>query len=81
MAISVAVLVGDVADRIVPKLVERTSALKVQDGTSADAEMGPIVTAAAHARIRLYIEACLSEGATLLVDGRNFKSAALDLTV
>jgi len=29
----------------------------------------------------LHIGAGLSEGATLLVDGRNFKSAALDLTV
>ena len=32
MAISVAVLVGDVAERIMPRLVERTRALQVLDG-------------------------------------------------
>ncbi|MBI3533850.1 MAG: CoA-acylating methylmalonate-semialdehyde dehydrogenase, partial [Burkholderiales bacterium] len=44
MAISVAVLVGDVADKIMPKLIERTKALKVKNGMELDAEMGPIVT-------------------------------------
>ncbi|MGA1168571.1 MAG: CoA-acylating methylmalonate-semialdehyde dehydrogenase, partial [Burkholderiaceae bacterium] len=34
MAISVAVLVGDVADRIVPRLAERAQTLKVLDGTN-----------------------------------------------
>ncbi|HJV69430.1 CoA-acylating methylmalonate-semialdehyde dehydrogenase, partial [Ideonella sp.] len=45
MAISVAVLVGDVADKIVPKVAERARALKVKNGMELDAEMGPIVTA------------------------------------
>ena len=72
MAISVAVLVGDVADRIMPKLIERTQALKVLNGTNLTAEMGPIVTAAAHQRITGYIEAGAKEGAKLLVDGRGF---------
>lgn len=73
MAISVAVLVGDVAERIMPKLIERTRALKVLNGTNLAAEMGPIVTAAAHTRIAGYIEAGAKEGATLLVDGRGFQ--------
>jgi malonate-semialdehyde dehydrogenase (acetylating) / methylmalonate-semialdehyde dehydrogenase len=72
MAISVAVLVGDVADNIMPKLVERTRALKVLNGTNLAAEMGPIVTAAAHQRITGYIEAGQAEGAQMLVDGRRF---------
>jgi malonate-semialdehyde dehydrogenase (acetylating)/methylmalonate-semialdehyde dehydrogenase len=46
MAISVAVLVGDVADRIVPLLAERAKALKIKDPMQLDAEMGPIVTQA-----------------------------------
>ncbi|WP_314915838.1 CoA-acylating methylmalonate-semialdehyde dehydrogenase [Pseudomonas helleri] len=75
MAISVAVLVGDVADRIMPLLIERTRNLKVFDGMNPDAEMGPIVTAAAMERIRGYIEHGIDEGATLLVDGREFKGA------
>ncbi|MBS3998673.1 MAG: CoA-acylating methylmalonate-semialdehyde dehydrogenase, partial [Hydrogenophaga sp.] len=72
MAISVAVLVGDVAEKIMPKLIERTKALKVLNGTNLAAEMGPIVTAAAHQRITGYIEAGQAEGAQMLVDGRRF---------
>ncbi|WP_295543051.1 CoA-acylating methylmalonate-semialdehyde dehydrogenase [uncultured Pseudacidovorax sp.] len=72
MAISVAVLVGDVADRLIPKLVERTKTLKVLDGENLDAEMGPIVTRAAHERISGYIALGEQEGAKLLVDGRGF---------
>lgn len=75
MAISVAVLVGDVGDRIMPRLIERTKTLKVLDGLNLAAEMGPIVTAAAHARISGYIEAGAKEGARLLVDGRGFDGA------
>ena len=72
MAISVAVLVGDAADKLVPKLIERTRALKVLNGTNLAAEMGPIVTRAAHERISGYIDLGVKEGAQLLVDGRGF---------
>ncbi len=63
MAISVAVLVGDVADKIIPKLVERTKALQVLNGENLAAEMGPIVTDAARQRIKGYIDAGVAEGA------------------
>jgi malonate-semialdehyde dehydrogenase (acetylating)/methylmalonate-semialdehyde dehydrogenase len=72
MAISVAVLVGDVADKLMPKLIARTKALKVLNGTNLAAEMGPIVTPVAHARITGYVELGVKEGADLLVDGRGF---------
>jgi len=72
MAISVAVLVGDVGEKIMPKLIERTKALKVLNGTNLAAEMGPIVTGAAHQRITGYIDTGVKEGAKLLVDGRTF---------
>jgi malonate-semialdehyde dehydrogenase (acetylating)/methylmalonate-semialdehyde dehydrogenase len=75
MAISVAVLVGDVADKIMPKLIERTRQLKVLDGMNLAAEMGPIVTDAARQRITGYIAAGVQEGAQLLVDGRPFDGA------
>jgi malonate-semialdehyde dehydrogenase (acetylating)/methylmalonate-semialdehyde dehydrogenase len=75
MAISVAVLVGDVADKIMPALIERTRSLKVKNGVELDAEMGPIVTAAAHQRITGYIDIGAQEGAKLLVDGRGFQGA------
>jgi len=72
MAISVAVLVGDVADKIVPALAERARALKITDGRDLKAEMGPIVTRTALARIESYIEQGVDSGAKLLVDGRQF---------
>jgi len=75
MAISVAVLVGEVADKVLPKLIARTKSLKVLNGTNLAAEMGPIVTPAAHARITGYIEQGIKEGAQLLVDGRGFTGA------
>ncbi|WP_016916379.1 CoA-acylating methylmalonate-semialdehyde dehydrogenase [Vreelandella stevensii] len=75
MAISVAVLVGDVADKVVPMLTERAQALKVKDGMQLDAEMGPIVTRQAHQRITGYIEKGVAEGARLIVDGREFDGA------
>jgi malonate-semialdehyde dehydrogenase (acetylating)/methylmalonate-semialdehyde dehydrogenase len=75
MAISVAVLVGDVADRLVPVLAQRTRDLKVKNGTQLDAEMGPIVSAVAQQRITGYIDKGVAEGATLVVDGRKFDGA------
>ena len=70
MAISVAVLVGDIADRIVPKLAERAKSLKIMNGMELAAEMGPIVTREARDRIENYIGVGVAEGATLVVDGR-----------
>ena len=70
MAISVAVLVGDIADRIVPLLAERAKSLKIMNGMELAAEMGPIVTREARDRIENYIGVGVTEGATLVVDGR-----------
>ena len=75
MAISVAVLVGDVADQIVPMLAQRCRELNITDGMDLAAEMGPIVTAQAKERIEGYIQAGADEGAELLVDGRGFTVA------
>jgi malonate-semialdehyde dehydrogenase (acetylating) / methylmalonate-semialdehyde dehydrogenase len=75
MAISVAVLVGDIADEVVSRLTERTKTLKVLNGTNLEAEMGPIVTPIAHSRITGYIEQGVQEGAKLLVDGRDFDAS------
>ncbi len=75
MAISVAVLVGPIADEVVAKLKERARTLKITDGMDAAAEMGPIVSAAARARIAGYIDAGVGEGATLVMDGRGHQVA------
>ncbi|NYT57787.1 CoA-acylating methylmalonate-semialdehyde dehydrogenase [Alcaligenaceae bacterium] len=73
MAISVAVLVGDVGKKILPALKERAQTLKIKDGMHLDAEMGPVVTAEALKRIEGYIALGVEEGADLLVDGRGHK--------
>jgi malonate-semialdehyde dehydrogenase (acetylating)/methylmalonate-semialdehyde dehydrogenase len=75
MAISVGVLVGDAAEKIMPMLTERTKQLKVKNGVEADAEMGPIVSRAAADRITGYIGTGAQEGAKLVVDGRSFQGA------
>ena len=78
MAISVAVLVGDVAEKIMPALIERTKTLKIKNGMELDAEMGPIVTDVARQRITGYIDEGVKAGANLLVDGRKFSVPGFD---
>lgn len=73
MAISVAVLVGDIADKIIPKLTERVKELKIGNGMNAESEMGPIITPEAVQRIENYVQIGVDEGATLVVDGRGLK--------
>jgi malonate-semialdehyde dehydrogenase (acetylating)/methylmalonate-semialdehyde dehydrogenase len=73
MAISVAVAVGSVADRLIEALIPRVKALKVKNGMEADAEMGPLVTAQHKAKVEGYIEDGVQAGAKLLVDGRGLK--------
>ena len=70
MAISVAVVVGDVADRMVPALAARARTLKVRTAWMLDAEMGPIVTRQALDRIEGYIEHGAGRRRQLVVDGR-----------
>jgi malonate-semialdehyde dehydrogenase (acetylating)/methylmalonate-semialdehyde dehydrogenase len=73
MAISVAVGVGDVADRLVASLAARAKALVVKDGMESDAEMGPLVTAQHRSKVESYVAQGVSEGAKLVVDGRGLR--------
>ncbi|MCI2809065.1 CoA-acylating methylmalonate-semialdehyde dehydrogenase [Eoetvoesiella caeni] len=73
MAISVAVLVGDVADKIMPRLAQRAKDLIIKNGMEADAEMGPVISRQALERIEGYIALGVQEGAELVVDGRGIK--------
>jgi len=73
MAISVVVAVGDSGDKLIGALGQRTAALKIRDGMDKDAEMGPVVTAAAKHRIEKLIGEGVEQGATLVVDGRDCK--------
>ncbi|MCC6927804.1 MAG: CoA-acylating methylmalonate-semialdehyde dehydrogenase [Gemmatimonadaceae bacterium] len=74
MAISVAVPVGAaVAEALVARLAERVRALKVGPSLADGMEMGPLVTAAHHERVSGYIALGVEEGASLVVDGRDFR--------
>ena len=74
MAISVAVPVGkDTADRLVAQLTPRVEALKIAPYTAGDdADFGPLVTKEALARVKGFVDTGIEEGATLVVDGREF---------
>jgi malonate-semialdehyde dehydrogenase (acetylating)/methylmalonate-semialdehyde dehydrogenase len=73
MAISVLVAVGDVADKLVPRIVQRARNLRVGPGDAPQVEMGPLVTATHRARVEGYIARGVEEGARLLVDGRGLR--------
>jgi malonate-semialdehyde dehydrogenase (acetylating) / methylmalonate-semialdehyde dehydrogenase len=71
MAISVAVAVGDeVADRLIDSLAPKIRSLRIGAPEDALTEMGPLVTRAHLKKVRDYIGAGVSEGAALVVDGR-----------
>ncbi|MCB1777086.1 MAG: CoA-acylating methylmalonate-semialdehyde dehydrogenase [Candidatus Competibacteraceae bacterium] len=74
MAISVAVPVGDeTADALIERLVPRIKALKVGPGSDKSSEMGPLVTRDHWNKVKGYVDIGVEEGATLVVDGREFK--------
>jgi malonate-semialdehyde dehydrogenase (acetylating)/methylmalonate-semialdehyde dehydrogenase len=72
MAISVGVLVGKAGDWI-PDIVAKAKTLKVTCGTEHGADLGPLISKAAHARVLSLIEAGVKEGAKLELDGRAIK--------
>ncbi len=72
MAISVVVAVGDeTADALIEKLAPKVAALKVGPYSNPDTEMGPLVTPEHNQKVRGYVDQGLSEGAKLVVDGRD----------
>ena len=73
MAISVAVAVGNVADRLVEALAPRVRQLKIGPGIDAESEMGPLVTGLHLARVTSLVESGVAEGAELVVDGRDLR--------
>jgi malonate-semialdehyde dehydrogenase (acetylating)/methylmalonate-semialdehyde dehydrogenase len=78
MAVSVAVAVGGVGDKLMEKLVPRVRALKIGPGTDPDAEMGPLVTKTHLDKVRSYVDLGVAEGAKLVVDGRGLKLQGYD---
>ncbi len=78
MAISVLVTVGNAADKLLPKMMERIAALKVGDGLDPASQMGPLITRQHRDKVASYVERASSEGAEVLVDGRKLKVSGRD---
>lgn len=70
MATSVAVLVGE-ASQWIPDIVAKARTLKVNGGTEAGADLGPVISKQAKERIESLIAQSEREGAKVELDGRN----------
>ena len=72
MAISVAVCVGDeTADMLVNYLSDAITKLTIGVGTDAASDMGPLISQSHYDKVRAYVDSGVTEGASLLVDGRD----------
>ncbi|QIM17572.1 CoA-acylating methylmalonate-semialdehyde dehydrogenase [Leucobacter coleopterorum] len=74
MAISVVLAVEPVADELIEKIKERISGLRIGNGASTpEPDMGPLITDVHRDKVTGYIDIAEADGATIVVDGRNFK--------
>ena len=73
MAQSVAVVVGEIGDKLVNNLAKKVEALKIGPGLDKKSEMGPLVTKDHLVKVKNYVDIGVKEGAKLVVDGRNLK--------
>jgi len=69
MAASTLVLVGE-ARAWIPELVAKARTLKVNGGTEAGTDVGPLISCAARERVEGLIAAGIAQGAKLELDGR-----------
>lgn len=74
MALSVVVTVGDAtADALLKKLIPMVKAIKIEAGDTPGSDMGPLISCVHRERVIAAIDKGVTEGATLLIDGRGFK--------
>ena len=73
MAISVAVAVGNVADKLIESIKPKINNIKVGPYNDKQSEMGPVVSKEALNRIQTLINSGVEEGASLIIDGRDIK--------
>ncbi|MDA2937809.1 CoA-acylating methylmalonate-semialdehyde dehydrogenase [Acidobacteria bacterium AH-259-A15] len=71
LATSVVMTVGEAANTFKEQIVEAATSRKVGYGLDPEVEMGPVITAQSKERVQGLIHKGVSEGAQLLVDGRN----------
>lgn len=74
MAISVAVVVGDnTADRLLEQLIPQVKAMRIDAGDLPNCDMGPLISKEHQQRVISAIDRGVSEGASLLLDGRSYQ--------
>ena len=73
MAVSVAVAVGNIADKLVEGISNRAQTLKVAPWTDLNSQMGPVISKDHKLKIENYIKSGIDEGAKLVLDGRSLK--------
>ncbi len=73
MAVSVAVAVGDIADKLVENISNKAESLIVAPWTDSSSQMGPVISKEHKEKIENYISSGVNEGANLVLDGRNLK--------
>ena len=71
MAVSVAVAVGDVADKLVENINNKAQSLIVAPWTDTSSQMGPVISKEHKEKIIDYIDTGVEEGAKLILDGRS----------
>ncbi|MET0480011.1 MAG: CoA-acylating methylmalonate-semialdehyde dehydrogenase [Mycetocola sp.] len=70
MAISVLLAVDTIADDLVSRIASRMSSLTTGDGRRG-CDMGPLITEVHRDKVAGYVEVASTDGATVVVDGRN----------
>ena len=73
MAVSVAVAVGEIADKLVENISNKAESLVVAPWTDQTSQMGPVISKEHKEKINNYITTGVDEGANLILDGRNIK--------
>ena len=73
MAVSALVCIGDAGDKLRPLIAERMAKLHIGPGSDGSSEMGPVITGESRDRILGFVRDGVSDGAELVVDGRDLK--------
>ena len=71
LAGSVLTVVGDAAETVLPRVVERASQIKLGFGLDEGVEMGPVIRPDSRERIHNFVAQGLEQGGRMLHDGRS----------
>ena len=71
MALSVAVVVGEIKDDFVNELIKKTKNLKIGLDINDSNSFGPLITKDHLEKVKYYIDSSEEEGANILTDGRD----------